>query len=400
VARDAERSVFAEEKRLLGQALSAALQQRDVFAAELPVLRAQLARETELSGDLSGVVVAARETAAALVLADAEVRRFTLALSATRDQRDARAVADSLTPAQRSTHLLVRGPPGVAGDAPQRLRMGSNACVCCGMLIGICHGALSTLSTVNRVKLQMTSSSSNLTGAICFQVLGMMQDRARMGRAVHEAEARAAAAEQATEKVLTERRSLSGELAQLTTTINKLERERRLAEDHGGAAQQTSAAAAREVATLQARTLGMMRAACTGFDGEAGYLSTPPGRALDTCAGSAYHICYIAPLATWEDAVDLFDANRTNRIRGGRRAHAAVSPRPPNSSNALVVRTEGSTYAAKVRFASIVRGPFSVAPCQTLSVQFATNKPLCGRANAPTRYGALLGVCAGACGLH
>jgi hypothetical protein len=121
VARDAERSVFAEEKRLLGQALSAALQQRDVFAAELPVLRAQLARETELSGDLSGVVVAARETAAALVLADAEVRRFTLALSATRDQRDARAVADSLTPAQRSTHLCagLRALPGTLRSASE-----------------------------------------------------------------------------------------------------------------------------------------------------------------------------------------------------------------------------------------------------------------------------------------
>jgi hypothetical protein len=44
---------------------------------------------------------------------------------------------------------------------------------------------------------------------------------------------------------------------------------------------------------------------------------------------------------------------------------------PPVSLFRIVTRTEGYTYAAKVWDVSIVEGPFSVAPCQTLIVRIA-----------------------------
>jgi hypothetical protein len=56
-------------------------------------------------------------------------------------------------------------------------------------------------------------------------------------------------------------------------------------------------------------------------------------------------------------------------ISGGREiAHAAVSRRPPVSLDTIVARTGGYAYTARVWDLSIVQGPFSVAPCQTLIV--------------------------------
>jgi tRNA-binding EMAP/Myf-like protein len=71
---------------------------------------------------------------------------------------------------------------------------------------------------------------------------------------------------------------------------------------------------------------------------------------------------------------DSFDANRLG-VRG--RAALSVSRRSPNRPNTLVARTEGYTYAAKVWALCLVQGPFSVAPCQTLSLRFASNNSLC-----------------------
>jgi hypothetical protein len=59
-------------------------------------------------------------------------------------------------------------------------------------------------------------------------------------------------------------------------------------------------------------------------------------------------------------------------------AHAAVSRRPPISLCTIVARTHMYTYAAKVWDVSIVQGPFSVAPCQTLTLRFATFASLYG----------------------
>jgi hypothetical protein len=55
---------------------------------------------------------------------------------------------------------------------------------------------------------------------------------------------------------------------------------------------------------------------------------------------------------------------------GWEMAHEAVSPRPPISLDTIVARTHMCTYAAKVWDFSIVQGPFSVAPCQTLTLRF------------------------------
>jgi hypothetical protein len=54
-------------------------------------------------------------------------------------------------------------------------------------------------------------------------------------------------------------------------------------------------------------------------------------------------------------------------------AHAAVSRRPPISLDRIVARTHMYTYAATVWDLSIVQGPFSVSPRQTLTRRFATS---------------------------
>jgi hypothetical protein len=51
------------------------------------------------------------------------------------------------------------------------------------------------------------------------------------------------------------------------------------------------------------------------------------------------------PLTSYSDVMDL---NRANTDSGGRAAHAAVSPRPPNPSNFIVTHTEGNTYDPQV----------------------------------------------------
>jgi hypothetical protein len=65
-------------------------------------------------------------------------------------------------------------------------------------------------------------------------------------------------------------------------------------------------------------------------------------------------------------------ANRDLRDFGWEIAHAAVSRRPPIYLDTIVLRTEGFTYAAEVWDLSIIQGPFSVAPGQTLTLRFAT----------------------------
>jgi hypothetical protein len=55
----------------------------------------------------------------------------------------------------------------------------------------------------------------------------------------------------------------------------------------------------------------------------------------------------------------------------GELAHAAVSRRPPIPLSTIVARTKGYTHAAKVWALSLVQGPVSVSPCQTLTLRFA-----------------------------
>jgi hypothetical protein len=76
-------------------------------------------------------------------------------------------------------------------------------------------------------------------------------------------------------------------------------------------------------------------------------------------------------------------ANRDVRDSGWEVAHAAVSRRTPISLDTMVPRTEGYTYDASVWDLSIVQGPFSVAPCQTLTLRFATFFIGVGRKGAP-----------------
>jgi hypothetical protein len=64
-------------------------------------------------------------------------------------------------------------------------------------------------------------------------------------------------------------------------------------------------------------------------------------------------------------------ANRDLRFRVGDRSRA-VSRRPPISLDAIVHRTGGYTYYVGVWDLSIVQGPFSVAPCQTLKATIRT----------------------------
>jgi hypothetical protein len=64
-------------------------------------------------------------------------------------------------------------------------------------------------------------------------------------------------------------------------------------------------------------------------------------------------------------------ANRVGRVSGGS-AHGAVSPRPPISLYTMVPRTGSYAYDVGVWDLSIIQGPFSVAPCQTV-LRFATS---------------------------
>jgi hypothetical protein len=59
-------------------------------------------------------------------------------------------------------------------------------------------------------------------------------------------------------------------------------------------------------------------------------------------------------------------ANRNVRGFGWEIAHAAVTRLPPISLYAVVARTAGYTFAAKVCDLSLVQGPFSAAPCRNL----------------------------------
>jgi hypothetical protein len=65
-------------------------------------------------------------------------------------------------------------------------------------------------------------------------------------------------------------------------------------------------------------------------------------------------------------------ANRNVRDFGWEIAHEAVSRRPPISLDTIVARTHMYTYSAKVWPLCIFQGSFSVAPCQTLTLRFAT----------------------------
>jgi hypothetical protein len=75
--------------------------------------------------------------------------------------------------------------------------------------------------------------------------------------------------------------------------------------------------------------------------------------------------------------------NRNGRGFGWGIAHAAVSRRPPISLDTIVPRTGGYTYAVGVWDLSIVQGPFSVAPCQTLESRFAFSWIRCRNTQAP-----------------
>jgi hypothetical protein len=80
-------------------------------------------------------------------------------------------------------------------------------------------------------------------------------------------------------------------------------------------------------------------------------------------------------------------ANRNDRDFGWEIVHEAVSRRPPSSLYTFVARNHMYTYDADVWDLSIVQGPFSVAPCQTLIVTIR-NASLCesrGMGSNPTR---------------
>jgi hypothetical protein len=50
----------------------------------------------------------------------------------------------------------------------------------------------------------------------------------------------------------------------------------------------------------------------------------------------------------------------------------SVTRRPPIPLDTMVPRTEGYTHDVGVWDLSIVQGPFSVVPCHTLKLRFAT----------------------------
>jgi hypothetical protein len=69
---------------------------------------------------------------------------------------------------------------------------------------------------------------------------------------------------------------------------------------------------------------------------------------------------------------DEIVANRDFRGFGWGSAHGAVTRRPPISLNTMVLRTGGYAYDVGVWDLSVIQGPFPAAPCQTLTLRFAT----------------------------
>jgi hypothetical protein len=78
-------------------------------------------------------------------------------------------------------------------------------------------------------------------------------------------------------------------------------------------------------------------------------------------------------------------ANRDVRDFGWEIAHGAVARRPPISFCTIVARTGSYAYDVGVWDLSIVQGPFSFAPCQTLTLRFATFASLCAVWKVDTR---------------
>jgi hypothetical protein len=70
----------------------------------------------------------------------------------------------------------------------------------------------------------------------------------------------------------------------------------------------------------------------------------------------------------------------------------AVSRRPPIPLCTIVARTEGYTCAANVWDLSLVQGPFSVAPCETLALRFAFFPSLYVPQRAPPKLSSHRGV--------
>jgi hypothetical protein len=66
------------------------------------------------------------------------------------------------------------------------------------------------------------------------------------------------------------------------------------------------------------------------------------------------------------------ETRRDGRDFGWESAHTAVTRRPLIPLYTMVPRTGGYAYDVGVWDLSIVQGPFSVAPCQTLESRFAT----------------------------
>jgi hypothetical protein len=86
-------------------------------------------------------------------------------------------------------------------------------------------------------------------------------------------------------------------------------------------------------------------------------------------ASSSSLSCAAPPPHPLSPAVQRYakGANRHVRDFGWEIAHGAVTPRPPISFDTMVPRTEGYARDVGVWDLSIVQGPFSVAPCQTLA---------------------------------
>jgi hypothetical protein len=87
------------------------------------------------------------------------------------------------------------------------------------------------------------------------------------------------------------------------------------------------------------------------------------------------------PFAQPPASVHYSDAEVANRNVGDfgwESAHEALSRRPPISLDTIVARTHMYTYAAKVLGFVHRSGPFSVAPCQSLTFRFATFASLYG----------------------
>jgi hypothetical protein len=122
---------------------------------------------------------------------------------------------------------------------------------------------------------------------------------------------------------------------------------------------------------------------------------TARSRCVHTCVGGTAYAPQCSPPAVRTPGPSFA---RSLDWRACHTPSGAVTRRPPISLDTMVPRTEGYAYDVAVWDSSIAQGPFSVAPCQTLTLYVAGDAHPGVAAHVPVRVLRLLHAAAESAG--